>query len=108
MKIVFSPSKRRPGCVLQAAMGGTVPSDAFYRLFPAETWLVGATDDMAAYLVDEEHSLEWLSQVALDAVRTKRPYEAPKVTPIPPNDPRAVALRESLSTPDPKSATTEG
>jgi hypothetical protein len=35
MKIVFSPSKRRPGCVLlQAAMGGDVPSDQFQMLFP--------------------------------------------------------------------------
>ncbi len=69
MKIVFSPAKRRPGCViLQAVMGGDVPSETFYRLFPVETWLVSSTDDMKAYLIDEEHSLEVLSKIAHAAV----------------------------------------
>ncbi len=65
MKIAFSPSRRRPGCpLLQIAFGGDVPNDKFYMLFPAETWLTGATDDMGAYPIDEEHSLEVLSEIA--------------------------------------------
>lgn len=69
MKIVFSPSKRRPGCVLlQATLGGTISSEEFHRLFPASTWLVAPTEDMAAYPVDEAHSLEKLSEMACDAV----------------------------------------
>jgi hypothetical protein len=65
VKIVFSPSKGRPGCVLlQAAMGGDVPSAVFHELFPAETWLVALTDDMAAYPVDERRSLAALSALA--------------------------------------------
>jgi hypothetical protein len=66
MRIVFSPSRRRPGCILlQRAMGGDVPNEEFYRLFPAETWLVFPTDDMGPYPVDEEHNLEVLSDIAL-------------------------------------------
>jgi hypothetical protein len=38
----------------------------------------------------------------------KRPYAPPKLTPIGPDDPRAVALRESLSTGEPDRATSEG
>lgn len=69
-RIVFSPSKRRPGCVLlQAAFGGDVDPDTFSMLFPAETWLTGATDDMGAYPIDEEHNLEALSQIAHEAIR---------------------------------------
>ena len=69
MNIVFSPSKRRPGCVLlQAGMGGTVPSLEFQRFFPPSTWLVAPTDDMGPYPVDEEYSLEVLSEMAHDAV----------------------------------------
>ena len=65
-RIVFSPSRRRPGCVLlQAAMGGDVDSATFHKLFPAETWLVAPTDDMGAYPVDEVHTLETLSRIAL-------------------------------------------
>lgn len=65
MRIVFSPSKRRPGCVLlQSAMGGDVPSEEFQQLFPAETWLIHPTDDMGAYPVDGEHTLERLSEAA--------------------------------------------
>jgi len=68
MRIVFSPSRRRPGCVLlQAAMGGTVPSEEFHSLFPAETWLVAPTDDMAAYPIDDVHTLERLSKIAAEA-----------------------------------------
>ena len=69
-RIVFSPSLRRPGCVLlQVAMGGDVDSSTFHLLFPAETWLLAPTDDMAAYPVDELRTLERLSEVALEAVR---------------------------------------
>ena len=69
-KIVFSPSKRRPGCVLlQAALGGDVDSTTFYRLFPTETWLVVPTDDMAAYPIDETHSLAALSVIAHEAIK---------------------------------------
>ena len=72
MKIVFSPSQRRPGCVLlQAAMGGTVPPNDFSMLFPSETWLVAPTDDMAAYPVDEKHSLEVLSDIAIAAIQDR-------------------------------------
>ena len=72
MHIVFSPSKRRPGCpLLQAALGGTVPSDQFHRLFPHEVWLLGSTDDMNAYPVDEKHSLEVLSKIALEAAEAQ-------------------------------------
>ena len=63
--IVFSPSKRRPGCILlQVALGGTVPNEEFYRFFPSETWLVAPTDDMAAYPIDEIDTLEKLSAIA--------------------------------------------
>jgi hypothetical protein len=69
MRIVFSPSKRRPGCVLlQAALGGDVPHEQFYKFFPAGTWLTGKTDDMAAYPLDEIHTLEKLSAIAREAV----------------------------------------
>lgn len=73
MRIVFSPAKGRPGCILlQAVMGGDVPSETFYRLFPSDTWLTATTDDMRAYTVDEEHPLEWLSKVAQEAMRVSR------------------------------------
>jgi hypothetical protein len=68
-RIVFSPSRRRPDCVLlQATMSGDVDSETFHKLFPAETWLISPTDDMAAYPVDEAHSLEVLSRIAWKAV----------------------------------------
>lgn len=55
LRIVFSQSERRPGCVLlQAALGGTVPRAVFLNLFPAETWLVAPTDDMHVYLVNRK------------------------------------------------------
>lgn len=70
MRIVFSPSQRRPGCVLlQAAYGGDVPSEEFFKLFPPETWLVGPTDDMGPYPVDEEHNLKALSKIAREAIK---------------------------------------
>lgn len=69
MLIVFSPSQRRPGCViLQAALGGTVPRDTFSRLFSHTTWLVAPTDDMAAYPVDDP-KLEMLAVMAKEAVK---------------------------------------
>jgi hypothetical protein len=66
-RIVFSPKRRRPGCVLLQVMGGTVPSQKFHDLFPAETWLVAPTDDMAAYPADDA-LLEQLSRMAAKAV----------------------------------------
>lgn len=72
MRIAFSPSKRRPGCpLLQIAYGGTVPDRLFQQFFPHEVWLVGATDDMGAYPVDEEHSLDVLSDIALAAAEAQ-------------------------------------
>ena len=71
MKIVFSVSRRRPGCVLlQVAMGGTVSSDKFWKHFPTETWLVAPTNDMAAYGVTDEQ-LEQLSKMAKNEVMTE-------------------------------------
>lgn len=68
-RIVFSPSEGRPGCVLlQAALGGDIDDESFHRLFPAETWLVSPTDDMKAYPIDENHSLETLSWIAARSV----------------------------------------
>ena len=68
MRICFSPSRRRPGCpLLQIAFGGDVPSADFYKFFPADVWLLGATDDMASYPIDEEHSLQVLSKIAFEA-----------------------------------------
>ena len=66
-RIVFSPSHRRPGCVLLQGLGGTVPSPKFYDLFPPETWLVTPTDDMAAYPADDA-MLEQLSRMAAKEV----------------------------------------
>jgi hypothetical protein len=68
-RIVFSPSRRRPGCViLQGALGGDVDREEFQKLFPAATWLTAPTDDMQAYPIDEAHSLKWLSKIAREAV----------------------------------------
>lgn len=68
-RIVFSPSRRRPGCaLLQAALGGDVDGETFRRLFPAETWLVAPTEDMGAYPIDEKHNLETLSAIAHAAI----------------------------------------
>jgi hypothetical protein len=73
-RIVFSPSKRRPGCViLQAAFGGDVDPNIFSMLFPAETWLTSTTDDMRAYPIDDEHNLKDLSQIALYAAVGQKP-----------------------------------
>lgn len=55
--IAFSVRTKRPGCVLiQAAMGGDVPSRLFDELFPSEVWIAGgepeapgAFDDMRLY-----------------------------------------------------------
>lgn len=68
--IVFSVSRRRPGCVLaQAAFGGTVPSELFYDLFPAETWLVeGIGEDMRGYPATRDQ-LEQLSLMAHEATK---------------------------------------
>lgn len=66
-RIVFSPSQRRPGCVLLQVIGGTVPSQKFHDLFPAETWLLAPTDDMQAYPADDA-MLEQLSSMAAKAV----------------------------------------
>ena len=54
MIIVYDVKLRQPGCVLlQAIMGGTVPPSLFHELFSNETWLLGPTDDMKLYRVDE-------------------------------------------------------
>jgi hypothetical protein len=53
-------------------MGGTVPDRKFWDLFPAETWLVAPTDDMAAYPVEDEEMLEALSRMALSAAAEKK------------------------------------
>lgn len=69
-RIVFSPSLRRPGCVLlQVAMGGDVDPATFNKLFPAETWITFAVEDMAAYPLDEKHTLERLAEIACLALR---------------------------------------
>jgi len=48
--LVYSLEDKRPGCVLlQAALGGTVPADLFYELFPSETWLVGSSGRMQRF-----------------------------------------------------------
>lgn len=79
-RIVFSPSKRRPGCaILQAALGGDVDPDKFALLFPSETWLVAPTDDMNAYPIDEVHNLDALSRIARQAVKPQS--GAPRTSP---------------------------
>jgi hypothetical protein len=53
--VAYDCTRKQPGCVLlQAAMGGTVPRSLFHDLFPAETWLVGLTDDMQLISTTEE------------------------------------------------------
>lgn len=52
--LVYDCKLRRPGCVLlQVAMGGTVPSELFHRLFSNETWLLAPTDNMKLYRATE-------------------------------------------------------
>jgi hypothetical protein len=69
-RIVFSPSLRRPGCVLlQAAMGGDVDSKTFHKLFPSETWITFPVEDMAAYPLDARHTLKRLSEIAFEALQ---------------------------------------
>jgi hypothetical protein len=64
-KIAFSV---KLGCVLrQAAHAGTVPSELFHDLFPAETWLTGA-EDMQAYEATREQ-LDQLSAMAHQAAK---------------------------------------
>jgi hypothetical protein len=53
--LVYDVELKQPGCVLlQAALGGTVPSDLFSELFPAETWLLAPTDKMTVYRTTRE------------------------------------------------------
>lgn len=66
--VMFSVSKRRPGCALIQALGGTVPGKQFHDLFPAETWLTGFAPDMKPYRVTDEE-LVVLSRMARKAVR---------------------------------------
>lgn len=43
-RIAYDVDHCKVGCVLiQVALGGTVPSDVFYRHFPSEAWTVHAT-----------------------------------------------------------------
>lgn len=64
MKIVFDPIYLRPGCVLlQAAMGGDIPTERFHSLFPVETWLTAKSYLMGLYEVTEEE-LTRLSRMA--------------------------------------------
>lgn len=59
--LAFSPSRRRPGCVLlQACLGG---SSALAQRFPTETWLLAPTDDMRVYPVADEAQLGQLGQL---------------------------------------------
>lgn len=65
-RIVFSPKRKRPGCVILQCLGGTVPSERFQALFPAEVWLTSLEDDMQAYPANDE-ILDFLSDMALEA-----------------------------------------
>jgi hypothetical protein len=67
---MFSLSKRRPGCVIIQALGGTVPREQFNKLFPGETWLTAMGDDMRLYRVTDEE-LGALSKMARKAVEKK-------------------------------------
>jgi hypothetical protein len=58
-------------------MGGDVDSETFHMLFPVETWLVSPTDDMAAYPINEDCTLEVLSKIAHDASIEKLVVELP-------------------------------
>jgi len=52
--LAYDVKLRQPGCVLlQAIMGGTVPSRLFHRYFDNSTWLFGSTDDMKLYRVTD-------------------------------------------------------
>ena len=68
-RIAFSVERRRPGCVLvQAALAGTVPTDLFHDLFPAETWISGVGGDMKAYDATRDQ-LDQLAAMANKAAR---------------------------------------
>lgn len=55
MVIAYNIKRMRPGCVLlQASMGGTVPSNTFEMLFPVETWQLAPDDDLKLYEVSEQ------------------------------------------------------
>lgn len=52
--IAYDVKLRQPGCVLlQAVLGGTVPSELFHQLFDNSTWLFGPTDDLKLYRATE-------------------------------------------------------
>jgi len=56
--IVYDVKLRQPGCVLlQAVLGGTVPSELFHTLFPSETWLLGRTPNLKVYQTTLEELL---------------------------------------------------
>lgn len=68
-RIAFSVKLRRPGCVLvQAALAGTVPSELFHDLFPAETWITGVGGDMKGYEATREQ-LDQLSAMSHQATK---------------------------------------
>lgn len=65
--IAFDTETRRPGCaIIQAAMGGTVPSSRFEILFPSETWILSPTPSMQLFGATEEQ-LQKLSLMAKTA-----------------------------------------
>ena len=70
--LVYDIERRRPGCALiQVALGGTVPSDVFHMLFPAETWLTGLTDGMKGY-TSTRADLERVSEITAQAFWEER------------------------------------
>lgn len=61
MRIVFDPKLRRPGCViLQAALGGTVPTEKLHQLFSPDSWILHPTPGLGCFDVTDEQ-LEQLS-----------------------------------------------
>jgi hypothetical protein len=65
--LVYDIERKRPGCALiQVALGGTVPSEVFHMLFPAETWLTSLTDGMKGY-TSTRADLERVSEITAQA-----------------------------------------
>ncbi len=62
--IAYDCDLRRPGCVLlQAAMGGTVPTNLFGALFDAANWIIAPTPGLKLYPVSE-NQLRLLSEMS--------------------------------------------
>jgi hypothetical protein len=64
--IVFDCELRRPGCVLLQAAYGVDPRIA--HEFPAETWLISPTKNMARYQIATDEQLDKLVQMAVAAI----------------------------------------